>query len=586
MLEFLKELIRRKVWLFGGLYLGLGWVLWQVAIALEATMELPGWIDRSALALLLLGFPVALLLAWAQESQAPDRKNDRESDSKTEAQESEHKPEVHSRLAIAVLPFADMSPDGDQGWFSDGISEEILHRLSAEKELKVAGRTSSFHFKGTTGSFEDIGRTLSVGSILEGSVRKMDNRVRITAQLIEVATGYHIWSGTFDRELDDIFRIQEDISEAIAVALLREIGATPNEPEEKPYEPNVEAYQAFLKGRLLYSAAFSTTASTEALVEAIDWYERAIKLDPNYSTARAMLIASIAYNQGDGGIIPQNYRDIKSLVSDALGSNPSPAETAHIKAHAALGEWRYIDADKYFHELETLGGLPGIAPLSPASFLSFTGRWHLALPELKAMHSADPISMMVRNWLVGANYALGKYKEVIRLVEGSEALGFTAPLWIFLNASACAHLGDMRPLDDLTASAEGSLAIPADSPKDEQTMGWSVVRAKMLKAHMSGNREALVRIYDDLCTTWKLANSPWKLRELAEVCVLLGKDDEALEHYAFGFDNHYVSFRNPILHPPDWPPRQFLTRDPRGRALMEQAGFDLAWFDEEEETSV
>lgn len=575
MLEFLKELIRRKVWLFGGIYLALGWVLLQVAVVIEATLTLPSWVDQITLVLLGLGFPVALLLAWAQESQGENK-------SRGDKAEVENNTPAPSRLAIAVLPFADMSPDGDQTWFSDGISEEILHRLSAEKELKVAGRTSSFHFKGMTGSFEEIGQTLSVGSVLEGSVRKMDNRVRITAQLIEVATGYHIWSGTFDRELEDIFRIQEDISEAIAVALLREIGATPNEPEEKPYEPGVEAYQAFLKGRQVYMAAFSTALSTETLVEAIDWYERAIALDPNYSTAKAMLIASIAYNQGDGGTIPQDYRDMKSLVSDALESNPSPAEAAHINAHAALGEWRLIDADKYFRELETLGGLPGIAPLSHASFLSFTGRWHLALPILNALLSASPLDAGARNWLVIASYALGKYKDVKRLAEDTEALGITAPHWATLKASACAYVGDMRPLDDLIARAEDSLAIIAGPPKKREISGWSVVRVKILKAHMSGDRETLVGIYDDLCTTRKLGNSPLKLRELAEVCVLLGKDDEALEHYAFGFENHYLPFRGPITHAPDFPPRLFLTRDPRGRALMEKAGFDLAWFDDQE----
>lgn len=537
MKTFFFELIRRKVWLFGGIYLGLGWIMFQVAIAIESTMKLPDWIDQSVLILLAMGFPFALLLAWAQESQGKENPG-REGKFDTEADEPVKAD--HSRLAIAVLPFADMSPDGDQGWFSDGISEEILHRLAAEKELKVAGRTSSFHFKGVTGSFEEIGQTLSVGSVLEGSVRKMDNRVRITAQLIEVATGYHIWSGTFDRELEDIFRIQEDISEAIAVALLREIGVERTETGDEPYEPNVEAYQAFLKGRQLYMAAFSTAVSTETLIEAIEWYERAIRLDPDYSTARAMLIASIVYNQGDGGTVPQNYRDIKSLVSDALESNPSPAEAAHINAHVALGEWRFQDADKYFRELETLGGLPGIAPLSHASFLSFTGRWHLALPKLRALHSADPLDVGARNWLVMAYYALGKYRDVKRLAEGSVALGITSPLWIVLNASACAHLGDMRPLDDLIASADGSLAITAGRPPDEKAMGWSVVRAKILKAHMAGDRETLIGIYDDLYDSWKTGGSPWELRELAEVCVLLGKDDEALERYAFGFENRYI----------------------------------------------
>lgn len=344
MLEFLKELARRKVWLFGGIYLALGWIMLQVAIAIETTLELPGWIDQSVLVLLVIGFPFALLLAWAQESQGAARGDD---DGGDEAGASD----APSPLSIAVLPFADLSPDGDQEWFSDGISEELLHRLAGEKQLTVPSRTSSFQFKGQNISIEDIGATLKIAYVLEGSVRMMENRLRITAQLIDVSTGAHKWSGTFDRELDDIFRIQDEISSSIVIELLREIGATPSETVKR-YEPNLEAWQAYLRGYAL-SGDFS-----KGMGPAIVLLKQAAALDKNYFAPIQILVGLAVANQGPEGAIPREHEvNIEEIVAEGLRRSPTELEKINLEGNLASWrrDWKEIKRNSELIDLHNMG---------------------------------------------------------------------------------------------------------------------------------------------------------------------------------------------------------------------------------------
>ena len=175
-----EQLRRRKVWLFGGIYLALGWLLLEVAIAVEETLNLPDWIDQSALILLALGFPVVLLLAWAQESRAPD----------ADAQRHEAAESLDGRpsLSVAVLPFDDLSRDGSFQDSADGISEDIITTLSFLDPCRVSARSSSFAFKGQSPDIRDVGRQLNVRYVLEGSIRKIAEKARITAQLIDAGT--------------------------------------------------------------------------------------------------------------------------------------------------------------------------------------------------------------------------------------------------------------------------------------------------------------------------------------------------------------------------------------------------------------
>ena len=186
--------------------------------------------------------------------------------------------------SIAVLPFVNMSGDPEQEYFSDGISEEIINMLAQVEELKVIGRTSSFAFKGQNMDLKTIGKQLDVTHILEGSVRKGGNKLRITAQLIEVSNGFHLYSEKFDRELEDIFAIQDEIAEAILNATKIRLFGEDKEALSQTYSDNIEAYDLYLKGRY-HMHKFTP----DGLFRAIDYYDAAIALEPNFAIAYAGL---------------------------------------------------------------------------------------------------------------------------------------------------------------------------------------------------------------------------------------------------------------------------------------------------------
>ncbi len=190
--------------------------------------------------------------------------------------------------SIAVLPFEDLSPAHDQEYFSDGIAEEILNSLAHIKELKVAGRTSSFQFKGQKADLKEVGKKLNVSTVLEGSVRKMGNRVRITAQLISVDDGYHVWSDTYDRDMTDIFAIQNEVAERIAKVLLKELTVDLSSAKSQGTE-NPKAFEYYLEGKYINLHQFVTEGKLEDFKRSEDLFKKALALDSNYALAHAGL---------------------------------------------------------------------------------------------------------------------------------------------------------------------------------------------------------------------------------------------------------------------------------------------------------
>ena len=315
-----EELKRRNVVRVGVAYLVISWVLVEVSDTIAPMMALPDWAPRLVLFVLIIGLPVALFLSWAYELTPEGVKKTHEVDADASITHStgrkldrmiigalvvavaflvydrtsgppaptappavEAEPAAEGPKTIAVLPFADMSPDQSQEYFADGISEELLNVLVRVEGLRVSSRTSSFSFKGKDTPIPEIAAALNVDHILEGSVRSQGNRVRITAQLIDVKTDSHLWSASFDRELDDIFAIQDEIAAAIVaalkVALIGEAG-----PLVEASTQNMEAYNLYLRG--LHQLALRTPQSFEA---AIDVLEQAIALDPDFADAYSTL---------------------------------------------------------------------------------------------------------------------------------------------------------------------------------------------------------------------------------------------------------------------------------------------------------
>src|SRR5690242_10397125 len=208
------EFRRRRVFRVVAVYVVTGWILIQLGSAVFEPLGLPSWSMRLLLVLLAIGFVLACVLAWVYDIGAHGIERTAPLP-QAPAAVAEDAPDA----SVAILPFADLSEARDQAYFCDGLAEEILNALASVRGLRVASRTSSFRFRGGGTDAREIGRALNVAAIMEGSVRKVGDRVRVTAQLIDAGNGYHLWSENFDRKLEDIFAIQEEIARSVARAL-------------------------------------------------------------------------------------------------------------------------------------------------------------------------------------------------------------------------------------------------------------------------------------------------------------------------------------------------------------------------------
>ena len=312
MMQFLAELRRRNVFRVAAAYLVVGWLLIQISALLEASLGLPAWFDAVVIGFLAVCFPIAVLLAWAFEMTPDGMKPtaavpDGQSIAPTTGRKLDFAivaalalmitviawqqlaprgaapanpiavPPSDESASVAVLPFIDLSAAGDQEYFSDGISEEILNVLVRIPGLGVAGRTSSFAFKGRNEDLREIGEALGVNHVLEGSVRRSGTRLRITAQLIQSSDGFHMWSETYDREIADIFDIQDEIAAAVAGELATSLGID-WQPAAHDRTSDIEAYELYLQARQLYLQRGQRNLETAALM-----LQEVVARDPDYA---------------------------------------------------------------------------------------------------------------------------------------------------------------------------------------------------------------------------------------------------------------------------------------------------------------
>jgi len=285
---FFAQLRQRKVIRVGIAYVIVAWVLMQVGEVTFEALGLPPWALTLLIVFLLLGFPLALVLAWAYEITPQGIRRDSAGQVSSADPATTAEPPALDRSApsIAVLPFDDMSEQGDQGYFCEGIAEEILNALCKVANLRVAARVTSFRFGGKDVDLREIGRRLQVQTVLEGSVRKAGDRLRITAQLVKTADGYHLWSRQFDRRLEDIFEIQEEIAGSIASALSVTLKRRPPGAQQ-PVDPR--AYDFFLRG-----LSYFARQNIQDTIYARQMFERALEVDPEFGRAWA----GLAYTYG------------------------------------------------------------------------------------------------------------------------------------------------------------------------------------------------------------------------------------------------------------------------------------------------
>ena len=385
-MSLFEELKRRNVIKVGAVYLIVGWLLLQVSDTLAPALRLPEWIHSAVAFLVILGFPIALIFAWAFELTPEGLKKEKDVDRSqsvthvtgrkldfiiiglmavalvyfsfdkfiakpaSDGLEVAATPEVAEEPdnSIAVLPFVNMSDDPGNEYFSDGLSEELLNSLVRIGGLKVTGRTSSFAFKGQSTDLREIGRILNVANVLEGSVRKYENRVRITAQLIKTADGYHLWSETFDRELGDIFAIQAEIADrvtgALQVALLGPGGADVGANAER----NAEAYEEYLRGMYVYQHNID---DEEGLTRAREHFARALEIDAEYLDAHlGMYKTWDRWHRNGHGPFDESAERIALYAAKLEQLAPGSPQSVEANARSATISWDVVRADQILQE--------------------------------------------------------------------------------------------------------------------------------------------------------------------------------------------------------------------------------------------
>lgn len=342
--SFFKELKRRKVIRVAIVYAIVAWVVVEVSSVMFPGMLLPDWSGRLVIGLAILGFPIALVLAWAMEITPEGLKTDKQA-----RLEAEEKPAIDAPPAaakdgfdsIAVLPFLNLSKDPDNEYFSDGMSEELLNLLCKVPQLTVASRTSSFSFRGKDVDMGTVASRLGVDVILEGSVRRSNERVRITAQLIDARTDRHLWSETYDRELRDVFAVQDEIARCIVEAL--ELNLSPKVQRcilQRSATDDKDAYDFYLRGRYFNERGDFDSAQ--------QMFEIAIALDENYALAWAGAADCHSWRAMWHGSTPESRKKADECSLKALQLAPEQAEAHASRILALTLNGKYAEAEAEF----------------------------------------------------------------------------------------------------------------------------------------------------------------------------------------------------------------------------------------------
>lgn len=420
------EFRRRRVFRVAAVYLVVGWVLIQVADATFEPLGLPTWAMRLLIVLLALGFVLACALAWIYdirprgiEHASPALAHvSRDASDASEpalvpaaARTPEQAQPVTPEASVAILPFNDLSEAGDQDYFCDGLAEEILNALTRVRGLRVASRTSSFRFRDGVTDPCEIGRKLNVAAIMEGSVRKAGERVRVTAQLIDAGNGYHLWSDNFDRGLADVFAIQEEIARNVVEAI-RPTLKMPQDFDLQRHAPrDMRAYEYYLRGRQLEGRT-----SEASWLQAPQMFRRAIELDPDYAQAHAGLADSLVELLLWRLERPENVLDeVRKAAQRALELDPDLAEAHVARAHALAAAGEHDAATAAFERAIALDPGLYVAYYYYARHCFARGRYARAVDLYEAAHRAQPDEFQSLSLAVSAAEAAGDMLRAERL---------------------------------------------------------------------------------------------------------------------------------------------------------------------------
>ena len=579
--NFFAELKRRNVYKVAIAYAIVGWLLIQVATQVFPFLEIPNWAIRLVIMLIVIGFPIALIIAWAFELTPEGLKRTEFADELPKKSARSHawiyvvviagtisvslfflgrytssKQSGNVELSvksIAVLPFVNMSSDRENEYFVDGLTEEILNRVAQINELKVPGRTSCFAFKDKNADLRQVGASLGVAHVLEGSVRKSGERLRITAQLVRTVDGYHLWSQSFDRKLDDVFAIQEEIARSIAEALSVQLKVGSVGQAERPTQ-DMRAYDNYLEARTLITQRSPTNVRS-----AIPLLEAAVQRDPAFAKAWAALAQAYAFASYYLPIdTTESLQNAENAARKALALDASLAAAHSALADVLRDRYQWSEAEAEYRRALELS--PGEAETHHqyAQMLLSVGHTDSALKHSERACELDPLA-----WVPSATRAL------VHLCRGEFV---ECKDWADRSAKIRGHVGGFQielALLYALANKDGDLARRAIAQAGQ--VEWSrPPETKVLEL----TDEALAAFGDHSRSSPDLAKAPREVEGsrstgnlfLAAVAAFVGQKEAALQALSAGLPSRaLISNQLGLIWSPVFKP---LRNEPRFLELL------------------
>ena len=572
--NFFAELKRRKVFKIGAAYLVVAWLAVQAASIGFPAFDAPPWALRIFILIALLGFPIAVVMAWVFDITAEGVKLDTDtSGSKLlfaaaavlivlalgwyfYGQPSFRKgdvttPSVADRNSIAVLPFANMSGKTEEDYFSDGMTEELLNVLAKVPQLKVVARTSVFQFKEKGGDIREIGRKLGVTNIVEGSVRRDGPEVRITAQLVRVADGFHIWSETYDRKLESVFALQDQIARRIADALKLSLGVPAPVATRVPIDP--QAYDEYLKGRALLRQRSDLPSAIAHLKAAV---AKAPEFAAGWSSLSLTYEVSFWYTAHMTPALQADFLAGEAAAAErAAALEPDAATTEHALGNMARAQFHYADAEQHYLRAMQLDPSYSDVREDYAELLYEVGRFEDSAVAARQLVKLDPYFIVGWVRLRDAAAALDRREEVEESVRQLRAINPNYAAGRFgLLQYALAH---GRADEARAALAEIVTRWPEDAAFAQQLLPWALGEPGVDQAKV---RAAIADTPENDASYFLIAR-----QDVDGYNTDIESRGAILEAYYFA--NLYSS--KPHGHA--------MLRDPRVKALLVRYGFPAYW---------
>ena len=577
--NFFAELKRRNVYKVTIAYAVVAWLLMQIATQVFPFFEIPNWAVRLVVLLLVIGFPVALILAWAFELTPEGIKRTEIADELPKKSgrssawiyviivtgtigaglvffgrytSSRQSPKTAEK-SIAVLPFENRSEDKANAYFAEGVQDEILTRLSKIADLKVTSRTSTQHYKSVPENLAEIAKQLGVAHILEGSVQKSGDAVRVNVQLIKAANDSQVWAETFDRKLTDIFSVESDVAKAIADQLRAHITRQEEQVIAAKPTKNIEAYDAYLRGRYFWNKRTS-----DGIKHAIEHFQQSIERDPDFALGHAGLADSyIALTFYNFAAPHETMPKAKESAIKALALDNPLAEAHASLAHILMNyDWNWAAAEKEFkRSIELKPDYATAHEWYAIHYLTATGRFEEAVQEMKRALELEPASLVMNTFMGATLYYAGRYDEAIdqcrRTIEMDP--NFAVAHW---------HLGlayeQRQVLDAATEEFKKAISLSAGSPLMKAALGRAY--AKSQKKHEANE---MLNELSELSKQQYVS-----AYEVATIYVALGNNEQAFQllEQAYGEHSFHLVYLNVS---PQFKP---VSSDPRFQDLVQRIG--------------